>query len=99
MAATVDLISGGRLVFGIGAGGAQIPGAPDELMLSCTVSSAGTASRRRRLAEAGDALGEACALVRRMWAEDEPFDFAGRYYQLRARSASQSRCSARTRRS
>jgi alkanesulfonate monooxygenase SsuD/methylene tetrahydromethanopterin reductase-like flavin-dependent oxidoreductase (luciferase family) len=34
-------------------------------------------------AEAGHALGEACALIRWMWAEDDPFDFAGRYYQLR----------------
>jgi alkanesulfonate monooxygenase SsuD/methylene tetrahydromethanopterin reductase-like flavin-dependent oxidoreductase (luciferase family) len=33
--------------------------------------------------EAVGALAEACTLIRRMWAEDEQFDFTGRYYQLR----------------
>ncbi|HXF21177.1 MAG TPA: LLM class flavin-dependent oxidoreductase [Streptosporangiaceae bacterium] len=83
MAATVDVISGGRLVFGIGAGGAQIPGAPDELMHIVHREFGGYGIPVVPAAEAGHALGEACALIRRMWAEDDPFDFAGRYYQLR----------------
>jgi alkanesulfonate monooxygenase SsuD/methylene tetrahydromethanopterin reductase-like flavin-dependent oxidoreductase (luciferase family) len=28
------------------------------------------------------ALAEACTLIRRMWTEDDLFDFSGRYYQL-----------------
>lgn len=80
MAATVDVISGGRLVFGIGSGGSRLPHDPDvpgvhrELdAYGLPVVSAG---------EAVGALGEACALIRRMWTEPEPFDFAGKHYQL-----------------
>jgi hypothetical protein len=34
-------------------------------------------------AEALSALGGACTLIRRMWAEVEPFDFVGRHYRLK----------------
>ncbi len=81
MAATVDQISRGRLVFGIGAGG------------SAVADQAGLALVRRELdaygidvvstGQAVGELGEACVIARRMWAEDEPFDFDGRWYQLR----------------
>jgi alkanesulfonate monooxygenase SsuD/methylene tetrahydromethanopterin reductase-like flavin-dependent oxidoreductase (luciferase family) len=50
MAATVDVIAGGRLVFGI------------------DVVPAG---------EALTALAETCELVKRLWSEEEPFDFDG----------------------
>jgi alkanesulfonate monooxygenase SsuD/methylene tetrahydromethanopterin reductase-like flavin-dependent oxidoreductase (luciferase family) len=81
MAATVDQISNGRLVFGIGAGGSAVR------------DPAGLALVRRELdaygipvvptGEAIDALDEACEIARRMWTETEPFDFDGRWYQLK----------------
>lgn len=81
MAATVDQIAGGRLVFGIGVGG------------SLVADQATVQSVRREYdaygvdvvpaGEAVAALGEACTICKRMWTEDEPFDFDGRCYQLR----------------
>jgi alkanesulfonate monooxygenase SsuD/methylene tetrahydromethanopterin reductase-like flavin-dependent oxidoreductase (luciferase family) len=80
MAATVDRISNGRLVFGIGAGGSAVR------------DPAGLALVHRELdaygipvvptGEAIDALDEACVIAKRMWTETEPFDFDGRHYQL-----------------
>jgi alkanesulfonate monooxygenase SsuD/methylene tetrahydromethanopterin reductase-like flavin-dependent oxidoreductase (luciferase family) len=82
MAATVDRISNGRLVFGIGAGGSAVR------------DPAGLALVRRELdaygipivptGEAIDALDEACVIATRLWSETEPFDFDGRWYQLKA---------------
>ncbi len=81
MAATVDQISAGRLIFGIGAGGFAV------------TDPAGLSLVHRELdaygidvvspAEAVGALGEACTIFRRMWTEDEPFDFNGAYYTLK----------------
>ena len=81
MAATVDRISNGRLVFGIGAGGSAVR------------DPAGLASVRRELdaygipvvptGEAVSALDESCTIVERLWTESEPFDFEGRWYQLK----------------
>jgi alkanesulfonate monooxygenase SsuD/methylene tetrahydromethanopterin reductase-like flavin-dependent oxidoreductase (luciferase family) len=80
MAATVDRISNGRLVFGIGAGGSAVR------------DPAGLALVRREFdaygipvvptGEAIDALDEACEIAKRLWTEPEPFDFDGRSYQL-----------------
>lgn len=82
MAATVDVISGGRLEFGIGAG-AGLTSQLDEGMLGIVRREYdGYGVPVIRAADAVGALAEACTLIRRMWTETEPFDFDGRYYQL-----------------
>ncbi len=75
IATTVDVVSGGRLDFGIGAG--SRPSLP-------------TASREYEMyglpfhdaANAVGSLAEACTVIRRLWTETEPFDFNGTYVQL-----------------
>ena len=75
IAATVDVVSGGRLDFGIGAG--SRPNLP-------------TASREYAAyglpfhdsAYAVGSLAEACMVIRRLWTEAEPFDFDGTYLHL-----------------
>ncbi len=81
MAATVDQISGGRLVFGIGAGGSNLPDAGYQAMIRREYDGYGIDLVSPR--EAVTALGEACAIVRRMWTADDPFDFTGECYRLR----------------
>ena len=75
IAATVDIVSGGRLDFGIGAGSRpDIPWARREY------DAYGLPYH-----DAGDAvasLAEACTVIRRLWTEAEPFDFQGSYIQL-----------------
>ena len=75
IAATVDIVSGGRLDFGIGVG--SRPSLP--------------AARREYpahglpyldFADAVGSLAEACTIIRRLWTEDEPFDFDGTYHHL-----------------
>ncbi len=82
MAATVDIVSAGRLEFGIGAGGSEVRGNPAGLEMvhrefdayGIPVVPPGEAVR---------ALAEACTIIRRMWTEDKPFDFDGRCYTLK----------------
>lgn len=81
MAATVDIVSGGRLVFGIGAGGSRVADPGARALVERELDAYGIAVVSP--GEAVGALGEACAIVRRLWSEEEPFDFAGRWYQLR----------------
>uniref|UniRef100_A0A831TAU0 LLM class F420-dependent oxidoreductase n=1 Tax=Thermorudis peleae TaxID=1382356 RepID=A0A831TAU0_9BACT len=69
IAATVDVISGGRLDFGIGAGWHEL----EHDMYGLELPSPG---RRIRM------LGEACEVIRRLWTEERP-SFEGRYYRLR----------------
>jgi F420-dependent oxidoreductase-like protein len=69
MAATVDIISSGRLDFGIGAGWNELEHSAYGIPLYAT------GERIKR-------LGEACEVCRIMWTETAP-DFNGQYYQLK----------------
>ncbi|KAA9153505.1 LLM class flavin-dependent oxidoreductase [Amycolatopsis acidicola] len=75
IAATVDVVSGGRLEFGIGAGSRpSLPMARREYD-----------AHGLRYDGAGDAvasLAEALTVIRRLWTEDEPFDFDGEFVKL-----------------
>jgi alkanesulfonate monooxygenase SsuD/methylene tetrahydromethanopterin reductase-like flavin-dependent oxidoreductase (luciferase family) len=75
IAATVDIVSAGRLDFGIGVGSRPNP----------------PAARREYpahglpyldFADAVASLAESCTVIRRLWSEAEPFDFGGTYHQL-----------------
>jgi alkanesulfonate monooxygenase SsuD/methylene tetrahydromethanopterin reductase-like flavin-dependent oxidoreductase (luciferase family) len=81
MAATVDIIAGGRLVFGIGAGGSALNDPAYAAMVRREYDAFGidVVSPGEALA----ALAETCTLVKRLWNDAEPFDFDGRCYQLR----------------
>ncbi|MGV9803238.1 LLM class flavin-dependent oxidoreductase [Mycobacterium sp. NPDC003449] len=75
IATTVDIVSDGRLDFGIGAG--SRPGHP--------IARREYEAHGLPYQDAADAvasLAEACTLIRRLWTADEPFDFDGRYHQL-----------------
>ena len=69
MASTVDVLSHGRLTFGIGSGWYE----PDYVGYGYEFGTAGDRLRR---------LGEAVEIIRSLWTEDET-TFEGRYYQLR----------------
>ena len=75
IAATVDIVSDGRLDFGIGAGSrTSIPWARREYDAN--------GLPYHDAAYAVGSLGEACTVIRRLWTEDEPFDFDGTYIHL-----------------
>lgn len=74
IAATVDVISGGRLDFGIGVGGRPIAPWPREY------SAHGLPFHDT--AQAVGSFAEACTVIRRLWTEDEPFDFDGASIKL-----------------
>src|ERR1051326_7609823 len=77
MAATTDRVGGGRLDFGVGAGGSRVagptPAVREFAAYGVPLVSPGTAVRD---------LAQACTLIRRMWTEAEPFDFQGPSIQL-----------------
>ncbi len=69
IAATVDVISHGRLDFGIGAGWNET----EHASFGIPLYQPGERIRR---------MGEACELIRRMWTEATP-NFEGKYYQIK----------------
>ncbi|MER7279247.1 LLM class flavin-dependent oxidoreductase [Dactylosporangium sp. NPDC000244] len=75
IAATVDVVAGGRLDFGIGVG--SRPGHP-----LARREYDGNGLPYLDAADATERLDEACTVIRRLWTEDEPFDFAGRHVAL-----------------
>jgi alkanesulfonate monooxygenase SsuD/methylene tetrahydromethanopterin reductase-like flavin-dependent oxidoreductase (luciferase family) len=75
MAATVDVISGGRLEFGIGVGGL-----PNAALVAPEYEAYGIPLEP--WPDAVASFAEACTLIRRMWTE-EVVDFGGSYHQLK----------------
>jgi alkanesulfonate monooxygenase SsuD/methylene tetrahydromethanopterin reductase-like flavin-dependent oxidoreductase (luciferase family) len=75
IAATVDIVAGGRLDFGIGAGSrTSIPWARNEYDAN--------GLPYHDAAYAVGSLAEACTVIRRLWTSAEPFDFDGEYLHL-----------------
>jgi alkanesulfonate monooxygenase SsuD/methylene tetrahydromethanopterin reductase-like flavin-dependent oxidoreductase (luciferase family) len=77
MAATTDIIAGGRLIFGIGAGGSRVAG-PNPAEREFTAYGVPLVSPGRAVRE----LAESCDVIRQLWTRDEPFDYAGPSVQL-----------------
>ena len=78
MAATVDIIAGGRLIFGIGAGGSALPMEQNPAVREFAAYGVPLVPPGQAVRD----LGESLEVIRRMWAEDEPFDFTGPAIQL-----------------
>ncbi|MEA9984345.1 LLM class flavin-dependent oxidoreductase [Subtercola sp. RTI3] len=75
IAATVDVVSGGRLDFGIGAGSR-----PDHPVARREYAAHGLPFEN--FAHAVGNLDEALTVMRRLWVEEQPFDFDGAYLHL-----------------
>ncbi|MEV4350816.1 LLM class flavin-dependent oxidoreductase [Actinoplanes sp. NPDC049596] len=75
IATTVDIVSGGRLDFGIGVG--SRPGHPLALR-----EYAAHGLPFLPTADAVASLAEALTVIRRLWTEDKPFDFTGDHVHL-----------------
>jgi alkanesulfonate monooxygenase SsuD/methylene tetrahydromethanopterin reductase-like flavin-dependent oxidoreductase (luciferase family) len=75
IATTVDIVSGGRLDFGIGAGSR-----PSHPLARREYEAHGLPYHD--FAHSVGSLAEACTIIRRLWTEQEPFDFHGTYHRL-----------------
>ena len=75
IAATVDVVSGGRLDFGIGAGSR-----PNHPIARREYEAHGLPFHDFEHSVAS--LAEACTVIRRLWTADEPFDFDGAHVRL-----------------
>jgi alkanesulfonate monooxygenase SsuD/methylene tetrahydromethanopterin reductase-like flavin-dependent oxidoreductase (luciferase family) len=75
IAATVDIVSGGRLDFGIGVGSR-----PDHPLARREYEAHGLPFHDT--AAAVGSFAEACTVIRRLWTSAEPFDFDGTNVQL-----------------
>ncbi|MGA6162773.1 LLM class flavin-dependent oxidoreductase [Amycolatopsis magusensis] len=75
IATTVDIVSGGRLDFGIGVGSR-----PSHPLARREYDAHGLPFHET--ADAVRSFAEACTVIRRLWTEDEPFDFDGSHHRL-----------------
>src|ERR1700738_1296227 len=75
IATTVDIVSGGRLEFGIGAGSR-----PSHPLARREYEAHGLPFHD--FSHSVESLAEACTVIRRLWTEAEPFDFDGAYLHL-----------------
>jgi len=75
IATTVDIVSGGRLDFGIGAGSR-----PSHPLARREYAAHGLPYDD--FAHSVGSLAEACTVIRRLWTSDQPFDFDGAYVHL-----------------
>src|SRR5258705_11547069 len=75
IATTVDIVSGGRLDFGIGAGSR-----PSHPLARREYEAHGLPFHD--FSHSVDSVAEALTVIRRLWTETEPFDFTGAHVQL-----------------
>ena len=75
IASTVDAVSGGRLVLGLGAG--SRPGHP-----LARREYDGHGLSYADFGDSVDAMAEACTVIKRLWTATEPFDFNGDHIRL-----------------
>jgi alkanesulfonate monooxygenase SsuD/methylene tetrahydromethanopterin reductase-like flavin-dependent oxidoreductase (luciferase family) len=75
IAATVDIVSGGRLDLGIGAGSR-----PDHPLARREYEANGLPDHD--FSRSVENLAEACTVIRRLWTESEPFDYQGAHLHL-----------------
>ncbi|MFF0015661.1 LLM class flavin-dependent oxidoreductase [Streptomyces sp. NPDC005374] len=75
IATTVDIVSGGRLDFGIGVGSR-----PDHPLARREYEAHGLPFHDT--AHAVESLDEACTVIRRLWTEEKPFDAEGIHHPL-----------------